>query len=70
MYRGAGMSGSARILVIDDDESIRRALSQTLELAGYALDTAENGKQAIEKSKANFFNLAIIDIRLAGWTFW
>jgi DNA-binding NtrC family response regulator len=58
------MSGSARILVIDDDESIRRAVSQTLELAGYVLDTAENGKQAIEKSKANFYNLAIIDIRL------
>ncbi len=58
------MSGPARILVIDDDESIRRAVSQTLELAGYVLDTAENGKQAIEKSRANFFNLAIIDIRL------
>jgi DNA-binding NtrC family response regulator len=60
----AGMSGSARILVIDDDESIRRALSQTLESAGYALDTAENGKEAIEKSRANFYHLAIIDIRL------
>ncbi len=58
------MSESARILVIDDDETIRRIVSMTLERAGYVLDTAENGKQAIEKSGANFYNLALIDIRL------
>ena len=58
------MSQSARILVIDDEESIRRTVSMTLEHAAYVVDTAENGKQAIEKSAANFYNLALIDIRL------
>jgi len=58
------MSESARILIIDDEESIRRTISMTLEHAGYVVDTAENGKQAIEKSEANFYNLALIDIRL------
>jgi DNA-binding NtrC family response regulator len=58
------MSESARILVIDDEEGIRRTVSMTLEHAGYVVDTAENGKQAIEKSEANFYNLALIDIRL------
>jgi DNA-binding NtrC family response regulator len=58
------MSESARILVIDDEESIRRTISMTLEHAGYIVDIAENGKQAIEKAEANFYNLAIIDIRL------
>jgi DNA-binding NtrC family response regulator len=58
------MSGSARILVIDDEESIRRTISITLEHAGYLVDTAESGKEAIEKSEANFYNLALIDIRL------
>jgi DNA-binding NtrC family response regulator len=58
------MSKSARILVIDDEESIRRTVSMTLEHAGYVVDTAENGKQAIEKAEANFYNLALIDIRL------
>jgi len=58
------MSESARILVIDDEESIRRTISMTLEHAGYKVDTAENGKQAIEKAEINFYNLAIIDIRL------
>ncbi len=58
------MSESARILVIDDDENIRKTVSMTLKHAGYSVDTAENGKQAIEKSEANFYNLALIDIRL------
>ena len=58
------MSQSARILVIDDEESIRRTVSMTLEHAAYVVDTAENGKQAIEKAEANFYNLALIDIRL------
>jgi len=58
------MSKSARILVIDDEETIRRTVSMTLKHAGYVVDTAENGKQAIEKSEANFYNLALIDIRL------
>ena len=58
------MSESARILAIDDEESIRRTVSMTLEHAGYVVDTAENGKQAIEKAEAGFYNLALIDIRL------
>jgi len=55
---------SARILVVDDDESIRKVLATILEEKGYVVDTAENGKEAIEKSNANFYNLALIDIRL------
>ena len=58
------MNESARILVIDDEESIRRTISMTLEHAGYVVDTAENGKQAIARTEANFYNLALIDIRL------
>jgi DNA-binding NtrC family response regulator len=58
------MSESARILVIDDEESIRRTISITLTHKGYIVDTAENGKEAIEKAEANFYNLALIDIRL------
>jgi two-component system response regulator HydG len=54
----------ARILVIDDDEGIRASLSMILQHAGYLVDNAENGKQAIEKTSENFYNLALIDIRL------
>lgn len=58
------MGESARILVVDDDESIRKTIAAILEEKGYIVDTAENGKEAIEKSNANFYNLALIDIRL------
>lgn len=59
------MGGHARILVIDDDESIRKVLKIVLEEEGYVVDTVENGKEAIEKSNVNFYNLALIDIKLA-----
>jgi DNA-binding NtrC family response regulator len=58
------MNEESSILVIDDDESIRKTVSMSLRHAGYRVDTAENGKQGIEKSERNFYNLALIDIRL------
>jgi len=54
----------ARILVVDDDESIRKTLAIILGEQGYQVDTAENGSGAIAKSDAKFYNLALIDIRL------
>jgi len=54
----------ARILVVDDDESIRRVLAAVLEEKGYFVDAAETGNEAIQKTRANFYNLALIDIRL------
>jgi len=54
----------ARILVVDDDESIRKVLAAVLEEKGYFVDTAETGNEAIQKTRRNFYNLALIDIRL------
>jgi len=58
------MSESARVLVIDDEETIRKTISMTLQHAGYSVDTAENGREAVRKSEGNFYNLALIDVRL------
>ena len=58
------MSEKARILVVDDDESIRKALTAVLEEEGYVVDTAQNGKEAVEKCGMSYYNLALIDIRL------
>jgi two-component system response regulator PilR (NtrC family) len=54
----------ARILVVDDNESIRKVLTMILEEEGYAVDVAKNGREAIQKCKVKFYNLALIDIRL------
>ena len=58
------MSEKARILVVDDDESIRKAMTAVLEEEGYVVDTAQSGKEAVEKCSTSHYNLALIDIRL------
>ncbi|NIP67339.1 response regulator [Candidatus Bathyarchaeota archaeon] len=52
------------ILVVEDDPSIRETLSTILQQRGYSADTAKTGKEAIQKSEARFFSLALLDIRL------
>jgi DNA-binding NtrC family response regulator len=58
------MGEGPRILIVDDDESIRKVLAAVLEENGYMIDAAEDGKEAIEKTDKNFYNLALVDIRL------
>jgi len=53
-----------RLLIVDDDDAILRSLSRILKLKGYDVDTARTGSEAIEKSKTNFYNLALLDIKL------
>jgi len=54
----------ARILIVDDEEGIRKSLKAILEEEGCQVDTAENGQAAITKAKTGFYNLALVDIRL------
>ena len=58
-----GMS-KYRILIIDDDENIRKVLQTILEDEGYMIDTADTAKKGIEQSEKTFYNLALIDVRL------
>jgi len=53
-----------RILIVDDDEVIRKSITTVLEEKGYLADTAENGRAAIRKSEKEVYHLALIDIRL------
>jgi len=58
------LDGNARILIVDDDENIRKVLKTILEEEGYIVDEAGNAKKAVEKSRRYVYNLALIDIRL------
>ena len=58
------MPERCRILVIDDDEGIREVFSTILRQSGYEVDTAQNAREAIEKSRLNLYDLALVDIRL------
>ncbi|MEM2816540.1 MAG: response regulator [Candidatus Bathyarchaeia archaeon] len=53
-----------RILIIDDDENIRKTLAAILEEEGYLVDHAENCQQALEKTAKSFYNVLLIDMRL------
>ena len=58
------MDKHTRILVVDDDETIRTTMKAILEDEGYLVDLAGTGKEAIQKSNEKTYNIALLDIRL------
>lgn len=54
----------SRILIVDDDEAICKTFSAILQAEGYQTTTATTAKEAIKKTKAQFFNIALLDIKL------
>lgn len=56
------------LLIIDDNENIRETLSDIFQEKGYLTETAKNGLQAIQKSQAKFYNIALIDVQLPDMT--
>jgi response regulator RpfG family c-di-GMP phosphodiesterase len=53
-----------RILIVDDEELVRDTLSRYLNKIGYALDTANDGKIAIEKLKSCVYDLVLTDLKM------
>ena len=58
------MDKHARILVVDDDESIRNTVKAILEDEGYIVDLAATGREAIKRTEETLYNVALLDIRL------
>jgi len=57
-----------RILVADDEESMRWILSKALKKKGFAVDLAKDGEEAMLLLRANSYDLAILDIKMPGMT--
>lgn len=53
-----------KILVVDDEEMIRRLIRKYAEFESYKVDEAENGMKAVEKCRANDYDLIIMDIMM------
>jgi DNA-binding NtrC family response regulator len=53
-----------RILIVDDDYSMRMALSQSLENCGYGVETAEDGEVALAMFQKGKFAAVITDMRM------
>ena len=59
-----------RVLVVDDDRSIREALSKILRAENYEVMLAENGQEALEKHDAERIDLLLVDLSMPikdGW---
>jgi two-component system, NtrC family, nitrogen regulation response regulator NtrX len=54
----------SKILIIDDERSIRRALKEILEFENFEVDEAENGKEGLEKAKAEQYDMIFCDIKM------
>jgi signal transduction histidine kinase/ActR/RegA family two-component response regulator len=62
--------GGARILVIDDEDSVRKILYQMLKAKGYQVVVASSGEEGIERFKEEPFDLVFTDLgmpRMSGW---
>ncbi|MEW4370324.1 response regulator transcription factor [Paenibacillus kandeliae] len=55
-----------RILVVDDEERIRRLLRMYLEKEGYEIEEAEDGETALRKALAEDYGLIMLDLMLPG----
>jgi NtrC-family two-component system response regulator AlgB len=58
--------GDVRILVVDDEESIRKMLRMCLEGAGYEVVLAPTGEAGVAAAKRSPPDLALVDLRLGG----
>jgi len=64
--RPAAGAARPRILVVDDEASIRDLLAKTLALAEYDVDVAADGRSALERMRMYPYDLLIADLKMPG----
>jgi DNA-binding NtrC family response regulator len=64
--RVAPISGRPRVLVVDDEASIRDLLAKTLALAEYDVDVSPDGRSALERMRMYPYDLLIADLKMPG----
>jgi DNA-binding response OmpR family regulator len=60
------MTEPLRTLVVDDEEGIRFFLSETLQRAGYLVNTATSGEEALDQLREEQFDVILLDLKLGG----
>ena len=60
------MAERAKILVVDDEEPLRRLLERELGRGGYLVDTASTGEEGLAKFREQIYNVVLLDIRMPG----
>ena len=54
----------AKILIIDDEKSIRKTMREILEYEGYTVEEAENGKDGLDLIKDEHYDIILLDIKM------
>jgi excisionase family DNA binding protein len=62
----ASQAGRPRVLIVDDEATIRDLLSKTLALAEYDVDLAHDGRTAVERLRIIPYDLLITDLKMPG----
>ncbi len=68
--RGAGLPGRApvligtRVLIAEDDESVRTSLARSLRVEGYDVETVENGEQALQAIEHHRPDAVLMDVMM------
>jgi DNA-binding response OmpR family regulator len=60
------MPDTKKLLVVDDEDTLRTLVKYELEQRGYSVSEAESGETAMEKLRSDHFDLVILDIRMPG----
>lgn len=70
--RSRAPASALRVLVVDDDASIRQFIQMALEGRGYEVTTAEDGREALESVRSTPPGVILLDMRMPvmdGWAF-
>ncbi len=60
------MVSQPRVLIIDDEESVRDAFADALEDLPYVVETVSGGEEALEKTKRSPADLVFLDLKMPG----
>lgn len=60
------MTEPIQVLIVDDEEGIRTALTEILRREGYAVTAAASGEEALERLRDTGFRVAVLDLKLGG----
>jgi len=60
------MPGDAKVLVVEDNATVRRALAELIQVWGYSLETASDGLEALSKVSSSPPAVMISDLEMPG----
>lgn len=66
MSQAAEPTSAARLLVVEDDDTIRETVAEALEMEGYGVTAATNGRSAWDLLSRDSYDLVVLDLMLPG----